>query len=185
MSSSTEIANLATSHLAVSSSIGNLDTSTGPLATACRRFFDVAMNTWQRDFPFGMATTRVTLGLVQSDPNDEYQYEYRYPSDCQYIVRIVSGFITDNRQTELQFKIMRDATGRVIWTNVKAGDPFGLGEKARMNYERMKLSSFANSLNEQMEEEPPQSEFIRAQFGDTLYDRGSDWTAYPDNKDIF
>tara|TARA_R110002126_G_scaffold240379_3_gene383614 strand:+ start:140 stop:649 length:510 start_codon:yes stop_codon:yes gene_type:complete len=169
-----------------------------------------------------MATTRVTLGLVQSDPNDEYQYEYRYPSDCQYIVRIVSGFITDNRQTELQFKIMRDATGRVIWTNVKdaeleyqfietdesrhqadavlafsyklaeliaprvtAGDPFGLGEKARMNYERMKLSSFANSLNEQMEEEPPQSEFIRAQFGDTLYDRGSDWTAYPDNKDIF
>ena len=119
-------------------------------------------------------------------------------------------------------KIMRDATGRVIWTNQKdaeleyqfietdnskfqadmalafsfllagliapritSGDPFGLGPKAEAKYDKYVAMARASSMNEEQEEQAPDSEFIRSQFGDTLNDRGTDWTAFPDNKDIF
>ena len=119
MASSTEIANMATSHLAISTNIGSLDTSVGPNATACRRFFDIAANTVQRKVPMAFATKRALLGLVREDPDDEYQFEYTYPADCQEAGRIVSGLITDNRQTQLQYKIMHGTSSRVIWTNVQ------------------------------------------------------------------
>lgn len=222
MASSTEMCNMATSHLAISTNIGSLDTSLGPNAEACRRFFDVAMETFQRDFPYAMVTKRETLGLVKENPSEEYQYEYTYPSTCQYIVQIVTNQSTDHRQSEIPFKIMRGESGRVIWTNEKdaelefqfiendfsrfpldfalgfsfllagliaprvtGGDPFGLGAKAEAKFEKFESKARANSLNEQQEDLPPDSEFIRSQFGDTLNDRAQDWTAFPDNKDIF
>jgi len=180
------------------------------------------MNDFQRDFPFGMAKKHVTLGLVQSNPVDEFQYEYRYPADCQYIDRIRTSYTPDNRQTVVDFEIRRDTTGRVIWTNqvdaildyqvietdssryqvdfvlafsyrlaeliaprITKGDPFKLGPQAAANYDKAKRKAQAASLNEQQEPEPAQSEFVRAQFEETLYPLGAEWTAHPDNKDIF
>lgn len=222
MASSTEIANMATSHLSISKNIGNLDTSIGPEAEACRRFFDIAANTIQRQVPMAFSTKRALLGLIREDPDDEYQFEYTYPADCQVAGRIVSGFITDNRQTQHQYKIMHGTSSRVIWTNVQdaeleyqliitdesryvadvvlaisyklaeliapritGGDPFGLGNKAKANYDEAISIAKANSLNEQQEEEDPQSEFVRSMFADTLNKSGQDWAAFPDNKDIF
>lgn len=222
MASSTEIANMATSHLAISTNIANLDTSKGPNAEACRRFFDIAANTVQREIPMAFATDRVLLGLIREDPNDEYQFEYTYPANCQIAGRLISGLITDNRQTQLQYKIMHGTSSRVIWTNVQeaelefqliitdesryvddvvlalsfklaeliaprvtGGDPFGLGPKAEANYLKAITTAQANSLNEQQEQEDPQSEFVRAQFVDPLFQNGSPWTAFPDDKDLF
>lgn len=221
MTSSTEMCNMATSHLGISTNIGDLDTSTGPNAAACRRFFEVALNRFQRDFPYAFSTQRVVMGLVQNDPVDEWQYEYRYPANCQYAGRIVTGFTNDDRQTIIPFNIHRDGTGRVIWTNqvdaclefqtietdssryqpdfvlafsfhlaaliaprVTAGDPFKLGPDAAAKYDKAVRQGQAASLNEQQEEEPPQSEFTRSQFSDTLFGRGEDWRPFPDNKDI-
>ena len=215
MTSSTEMANLALSHCAVSKNIGNLDTSVGPDAEACRRFFDIAMNTFQRDFQYAFATTTVTLGLIREDPDDRYSFEYTYPANCQFAGRLISGLIKDNRQSQFEYKIMRGDSGRVIWTNceeaelefqfietdtgryqvdfilaftyklaeliaprVTGGDPFKLGNQAKANYQEAKNIAQANAMNEQQEEEEPESEFIRSMFSDPLRDRGQKWQPF-------
>ena len=221
MASSTEIANRALGHLGIGQNIGNLDTSKGADAEACRDFFDIAANDLQRDLPFAFSTKRQLLGLITEEPNDEYNYEYQYPSDCIFAGRINSARITDTEQSAVHYKIMRGSSGKVIWTNCEdaeleyqfletdssrydvdfvltlsyhlagliaplltGGDPFGLGQKATDNYEAQRRKAFANALNEQQEEPRPQSEFIAAREGEFLFNRGIDWTAFPDNRDI-
>lgn len=117
MASNTEISNMAIGHCGVGKEIANLDTENSPEANICRRYFDDAMNSFQRDFPYAFATKRVTLGLVREDPNDDYQYEYTYPSDCQIAGNMVSGLRNDSRQSRPHYKIVRGASGKLIWTD--------------------------------------------------------------------
>lgn len=117
MSSRTEISNMSISHLGISDEIANLDTEKSEEAATCRRFFDPAIETFQRDFQMSFGTKRKVLGLISSDPNDEYLFEYEYPSDCVMAGRIISGLITDNRQTQVPYVVVRGASGRVIHSN--------------------------------------------------------------------
>ena len=115
--SSTEIANWALGHIATGKSIANLDTENSAEANACRRYYDLALNCLAEDFEYPFQTVQVALGLIQEDPNDEYKYEYQYPSDCQRAGHIKTTFITDNPQSQAHYRIMRGDNGRVIWTN--------------------------------------------------------------------
>lgn len=82
MSSSTEISNMALSHLAISREIAALDTERSQEAQACRRFYETVRKTVLRDYPWPFATKFATLALVEDDPNSEWDFSYRYPSDC-------------------------------------------------------------------------------------------------------
>lgn len=115
--SKTVIANLALSHLGVSKEIANIDTENSEEANACRRFYEVARNKVLRDFNWPFATKIAALSLVSEDPNDEWDYSYRYPSDCLNFRKIQSGTRNDSRQTRTPYRIAKDASGKVIFTD--------------------------------------------------------------------
>lgn len=115
--SKTEIANLAISHLGVAKEIGNLDTEKSQEAGACRKFYDLALETTLRDFDWPFATKYETLGLIESDPNDEWDFSYRYPSDALKIRKILSGTRNDTRQSRIPFVEGQDNSGKLIFTD--------------------------------------------------------------------
>jgi hypothetical protein len=113
MASKTEIANMALSHLAIGKEISNLDTERSEEASA----FNVALDATLRDFPWPFETSFAALALVEEDPTSEWKYSYRYPTDCSKIKRILSGDRNDNRQGRVPYKLGRDSSGKLIYTD--------------------------------------------------------------------
>lgn len=119
MSTPTEIANTALSHLGVGRDIANIETENSQEANACRRFYVTARDQTLRDFNWPFATKESTLALVSENPTREWSYAYRYPTDCLKLRRIFSGLRNDTRQTRTPFKIVRDASGSLIYTDAR------------------------------------------------------------------
>lgn len=197
MASETEIANLALSHLGVGTEITSLETEKSEEAAACRRFYTLLRDASLRDFPWPFTTKIIAVGLVEEDPNDEWSFSYRYPTDCLKLRRILSGTRNDNRQTRIPYKVARDDDGLLIWTDMEdaeveytvqetnserfspdfvtflslrlavaiaprltRGDPFKMGERAARLYEFESSKARATAVNEQQDEENPDSQFI-------------------------
>lgn len=118
-SSSTEICNIALSHLGVGKEIANLETENSEEASACRRFYDIALEGTLRDFDWPFATKIADLGLVEEDPNDEWTYSYRYPTDCVKVRRLLSGERNDTHQSRQPYRIARDTSGRLVFTDLE------------------------------------------------------------------
>lgn len=117
MASETEIANLALSHLGTAKEIANLETEQSQEASACRRYYDISRDATLRDFPWPFATKIIAVGLVEEDPNDEWDYSYRVPSDCVKVRRILSGDRVDNVDTQEPYRIVHDDSGALIYTD--------------------------------------------------------------------
>jgi hypothetical protein len=117
MPTPTEIANLALSHLGVGKEIANLETEASQEAQACRRYFPTALEATLRDFPYPFANTFAPAQLVETEPNEEWGYSYRYPSGVVKLIRILSGIRNDTRQSRIPYKIGRDEVGRLIYTD--------------------------------------------------------------------
>lgn len=117
MASNTEIANLAIGHLGVGKEIANLDTENSKEAMACRRFFSDARDATLRDFNWPFARRFRTLTLVEEDPNDEWGYSYRYPTNCLAFRRILSGIRNDTRQSRIPYLLANDDDGELILTD--------------------------------------------------------------------
>ena len=120
--SETAIANLALGHLGISDEISNIDTDRSAEGLACKRFFTTARDIMLRDFRSHFATTFATLSLVEENPNDEWAYSYRYPSDCLFFKRILSGIRNDTRETRIPHKIASDSVGRLIFTDKSSAE---------------------------------------------------------------
>lgn len=115
MSSSTEISNLAISHIGIGKEIQNLATEQSQEATACRRYYEVARKACLRDFDWPFASKIATLALIAENPNTEWRYSYRYPSDAIRIRRILSGVRNDTRQSRVPYKISNDSLGKILF----------------------------------------------------------------------
>jgi len=120
--SDTAIANLALSHLGNKDSLSDIETDTSREAEVCRIFFDTVRDEMLRQFPWPFATKFAELSEVEEepDPPDEWGYSYRYPSDCLYIRRILSGARNDSRATREPYKIGVDGTGKLIYTDLES-----------------------------------------------------------------
>lgn len=116
--SATEICNLALGHLCVSTTLTDVDTETSKEAKVCRRFYEEVRNATLRDFNWPFATKIADLGLVEEDPNDEWSYSYRYPSDCINMRKILSGVRNALPEDRVPFKIGRDDSGRLIFCDM-------------------------------------------------------------------
>lgn len=199
MSNDTVISNLSLGHLGVSKEIANLETERSDSAAACRRFLEPAKKETFRDFNWPFATKYLGAGLIEENPNTEWDFSYRYPSDCRRIHKILSGIRNDTRQSRVPYILGSDSVGRLIFTDmidailkytvivtnndlftqdyimmlslllasyiaprVTSGDPFKLGERSYNLYTLSKTKAEATAFNEQQDEEPPESEFIRA-----------------------
>jgi hypothetical protein len=117
MASKTDVCNIALSHLGISKEIANVQTEQSKEAQACRRFYDETRKAVLNDYPWPFATKFVELGLIQENPTEEWAYSYRYPVDCIYIRRILSGFRDDTEATKIVYKIGQDSQGMLIYTD--------------------------------------------------------------------
>lgn len=111
------VCNLALGHLGVSEEIQNLETERSAAASACRRYITTARDMSLRDFRWPFATAFASLSLVEEDPNTEWKYSYRYPSDCLNFRRILSGSRNDSRETRIPYKLASDDSGKLIYTD--------------------------------------------------------------------
>lgn len=117
MSSNVEIANLALSHLGHGKEISDLTTDRSQEALVCNRFFSTVRDATLRDFSWPFATKYASLALIEEDPNDEWGFSYRYPSDCLMLRKILSGIRNDTRQSKIPYEIARDDSGFIIYTD--------------------------------------------------------------------
>jgi hypothetical protein len=112
----TLIANLALGHVGSSVTIANMLTEKSTEALNCRRFFDLARQSALEDYPWPEATGYATLALVALNPNTDWAFAYRYPTDCVFVRRILTS--AGRLETEPPaFRIGRDAQGKLIFTN--------------------------------------------------------------------
>ena len=98
MSSKTEIANMAISHLGIGKEIANLGIEKSEEAKACRRFYETAKTGVLVDLDWSFATKFVVLNLITAAPSLEWAYSYKYPVDCINMRRILSGTRRDTRE---------------------------------------------------------------------------------------
>ncbi len=117
MASKVAICNQALAALGVGDQIANVDTERSAEARACRLFYEDTLKEVLRDFAWSFATHSVVLALIESDPNDEWAYSYRYPTDCLMARRILSGQRSDTRHTRVPYKVIADDAGGVLYTD--------------------------------------------------------------------
>lgn len=117
MSSKTEIINLALSHLGIGKEITNLETEKSAEASAARRVYDTALDFVLREVHWPFATRIAALALVEEEPNTEWGYSYRYPTDCIKVRRILSGLRNDTRQSKAPYRLVQDNAGKLILTD--------------------------------------------------------------------
>lgn len=117
MPTDTEISNLSLSHIGIGVEIAALETESSEEAGACRRYFTQARNEVLRAFPWSFATQIIAIALIETDPNTEWGYSYRYPTDCIFFRRIQSGNRNDSRQSRIAYKIAQDSNARLIYTD--------------------------------------------------------------------
>jgi len=112
-----EICNMALSRIGASP-IETLDEPSEP-ARKCLQFYEHDRRVVLRRFPWSWATRRVELAQVQTKPQD-YQYAFRYPSDCVYLRKLYI-FNEEGRLVPfpefVQYKILSDGEGKVLYTN--------------------------------------------------------------------
>lgn len=119
MATKTEICNLAIGHLGIAVAIANVDTERSTEALACRTFYEITRDNTLRDFDWGFARKFAALGLVEEDPNQDWHYSYRYPSDCVLFRKIQSGFRIDTNTNQIPFLQSSDDDGRLIFTDTE------------------------------------------------------------------
>jgi hypothetical protein len=114
------MANLAISHLGQGKEIANIDTEKSSEAATMRRYQPVVIEMFLKNFPYSFCNVTETLNLVESDPNDEWGYSYRFPTDCLKPIRILSGLRNDTRQSRVPYKIGKDDQGELIYTDTES-----------------------------------------------------------------
>ena len=117
MASKLAIVNLALSHLASGKEVANFETEASEEARTARRFYEVARDATLRDFPWPFATKIAALALIEEEPNTEWAFSYRIPTDCVYLRRILSGLRNDSRDTRAPYKLGQDSSGLLLYTD--------------------------------------------------------------------
>jgi len=119
MASKTEICNLALSHLGIGKEISDIITEKSAEADVCRRFYNLALEAVLRDVNWPFATKFKSLALIEQDPNEEWSFSYRYPTDCLKVRRILSGIRNETTDSRVPYKIAQDDSGLAIFTDIE------------------------------------------------------------------
>jgi hypothetical protein len=114
---STLISKMALSHLGTGLEITDITDPTKE-GRLCSLWYEPCRDKVLEDFAWPFATKYATLGLVQEDPNDDWDYEYRMPADCLAARRIV-GAVGPMDPNPPPFDQSSDASGLLIWTDVE------------------------------------------------------------------
>ena len=133
MESDTEIANFALSHLGISKSIAELTSEKSAEANAIRRIYKNTLDEVLSDFAWPFASKTITIGLVESNPNTEWAFSYRYPADSVCIRRILSGIRSDTQESRVPYKIAQDDKALLIYTDKEDAEAEYTVRETRVN----------------------------------------------------
>jgi hypothetical protein len=124
MSSELDICNMALSHLGVSTEIQDLAAERSKEAQACRRFYEPTRDEVLRDFDWPFARRREALVKVANDPNTDWSYSYRRPTDALAIRSLPNdaGIRIDTSASRVVYSEGSDATGELIFTDQTAAE---------------------------------------------------------------
>jgi hypothetical protein len=115
MSTKTQICNLALSHLGQTKRIANVDTEQSQEASLFRVLYETARDVVLKEYEWPFATKLATLALIEEEPNSEWAFSYRYPSDCIKFMRILSGTRADTNSSRIPYKVSHDSIGKIIY----------------------------------------------------------------------
>jgi len=118
MASQTSICNQAIRHLGSGKTIASI-TEASDEARACRAFYDSTLEEILAEYPWPFAKRFVTLSLVEEFDDGEWTFSYRYPTDCLYLHRLLSGSRQDSTDSKVDYVVLSDAAGRLIYTDLE------------------------------------------------------------------
>lgn len=111
--SEVQIANLALARIGVNRFIASL-TEASIEAVTCSLCLATARDATLRDVAWAFADTWADLQLIEQDPNSEWGYAYREPSDCVRVRRVPLG---GRRGDSAPFSLSSDSGGGLILTD--------------------------------------------------------------------
>lgn len=117
MYSKTGIFNLALNALFLQKTISDSETDTSREAVTLRLNWTAAFNMALEKLDLDSTAKIDDLELIEEDPNVNWRYAYRYPTDAAFFRRIVSGAQTDDEDTTLDRQIGYHGTDKVIYTD--------------------------------------------------------------------
>lgn len=101
---------MALAYLGVGVRVMNITSDTSENAKTLNLFYDTVRDAVLADFQWPFAQKRSTLALVENDPNDDWSFSYRYPTDAIRINRVYPGIYQGEVDTLLSDRILRSAT---------------------------------------------------------------------------
>lgn len=114
--------NLALGQLAIGTEVQD-ENENSANANACRRFYPQARDRTLEDFAWPFAGVTVPLALVATTPTPEWQFAYRYPSDC-LTARAIKSATWDLRNPGpgqiIPYQLGADAQGTLIYCDLES-----------------------------------------------------------------
>lgn len=117
MATDVKILNMALGHLG-SDALVSVMTERSKEARAGNLFMATAKEVVLSDMPWPFATKTAALSLVEQYPTTEWGYSYRYPSDCLFIRKMLSGIRDDTRQSKVPYRFAHDDQGQLVYTDM-------------------------------------------------------------------
>jgi hypothetical protein len=117
MYSKAEIYNLALGALLLSRRITDTDTDKSNECNVLNTHFKAAFAATLADLNLDSTSTQTNLELIEQDPNDLWDFSYKYPSDCAFFRRLQSPVINDDRSTHIDKRVAIKGGKKCIFTN--------------------------------------------------------------------
>jgi hypothetical protein len=133
--SETMICNMALGRIGISQQISNID-GNHSVERTCKLYYDISREYVLGDKTWPFAQRYVALALVEENPNEEWQFAYRYPADTLRLDHIVVGGLdttgtylypytdytkphyTKADSTTIPYELGSDASGKLIYTDI-------------------------------------------------------------------
>lgn len=117
MYTKSKLFNIALNMMLLQKEITNADTDQTKEAKVLRLNWEPALYSALADMDLDRTMTTAELELLENDPNDLWDYAYKYPSNCARLRRIITDAVKDDESTRVQLKTGTVGTNTVIFTN--------------------------------------------------------------------
>jgi hypothetical protein len=101
-----KIYNLTFSALLQVREVVEIETDTSNDVRVLNLFYDTALESTLKDLDLDSLSAPITLELLaELDDGGPWKYVYKYPNNCAFFRRIVSGAVTDTKRTHISKRI--------------------------------------------------------------------------------
>jgi hypothetical protein len=128
-----KIFNLALGALLLQRQIVDTDTDKSNENQVLNTYWDLAFSSTLEDLDLDSTSSPITLELITADPNEQWDYAYKYPSDCIKLRRIQSDYVVDNRDSAILKRIGMLGNQKAIFTTQESAVAEYLSDNIRVS----------------------------------------------------